>query len=315
MKEFGKKPKRSFNLENMKHNLIAHPNKSRLLSILVLLSALGNTAGFAQTSLELVYKKTDSTELHMVIDYPPDYRSGKSYPTLVLFFGGGWLNGRIGQFEQHARYFSSRGMVCVQADYRVKNRHGTNPFASVADAKSAMRHLRTHARLLGIDPGRMIAAGGSAGGHLAAATALLPGLDDPADDLSVSPVPQALVLYNPVIDNGPEGYGYERVGERYKDFSPLHNITRASPPTVFFLGTADNLIPVATAKAYQQRVQTMGGRCDLHLYEGQPHGFFNYNEKTMANFRDTVLKTDEFLQSLGYLQGKATLDEFMGKNN
>ncbi|WP_373331220.1 hypothetical protein [Salmonirosea aquatica] len=81
--------------------------------------------GFAQTSLEVVYKRVDSTVLNLVLDYPPGYQSGQSYPTLVFFFGGGWVNGSIAQFEPHARYFASRGMICARADYRVKNRQGT----------------------------------------------------------------------------------------------------------------------------------------------------------------------------------------------
>lgn len=266
---------------------------------------------YAQTSLELVFKKVDSTALHMVIDYPPDYQPGKSYTTLVFFFGGGWTGGSVAQFEPHARYFASRGLICVRPDYRVKSRQKTTPFESVEDAKSAIRYLRKNAKLLGIDQGRIIASGGSAGGHLAAATALLPGLDAPTDDLTIGTVPQALVLFNPVIDNGPKGYGYERIGERYPEFSPMHNLNTMAPPTIFFLGTADKLIPVGTAQEYKKKMESLGQRCDLHLYEGQPHGFFNYNEKDMTYFKDTVLKADAFLQSLGYLTGPATLDKFL----
>ncbi len=280
------------------------------MKILLLLLAFATTT-YAQKSLEVVYKKVDSTLLTITIDYPPDYQSGRNYPTILFFFGGGWTGGSIAQFEPHARYFASRGMVCARADYRVRSRQKTTPFESVADAKSAMRFLRQHADQLGIDEGKIIAAGGSAGGHLAAALAHLSGLDDPGDDLSVSTVPQALVLYNPVIDNGPEGYGFERIGERYKEFSPIHNLNVVSPPTIFFLGTHDKLIPVSTAEAYKKKVEAKGGRCDLHLYEGQPHGFFNY--KNLDYFKDTVLKTDAFLQSLGYLDGKETLNTFLSE--
>ncbi len=280
------------------------------LTLLALLAGIGTT--FAQNRLELIYKKIDSTELRMEVNYPPDYQPGQNYPTIVFFFGGGWNNGNIGQFTQHAKYLATRGMICIEADYRVKNRHGTPPFQSVEDGKSAIRYVRANAKLLGIDPDRIVASGGSAGGHVAAATALLSGLNDPGDDISVSAIPQALVLYNPVIDNGPEGYGYERIGERYPEFSPFHNLDKhKSPPTIFFLGTADNLIPVATAQAYRQKVEAMGGRCEVHLYEGQPHGFFNY--KNLDNFKDTLLKTDAFLHSLGYIKGEATLEAFLEK--
>ena len=138
----------------------------------------------------------------------------------------------------------------------------------------AMRYLRAHAEEFHIDANRIIASGGSAGGHLAAATALCPGYDDPADDFSVPVKPNALVLFNPVIDNGPGGYGYERVGEEYKNFSPLHNIHTGAPPTIIFLGTADVLVPVETARYYKKVMEKVGSRCDLFLYESQPHGFF-----------------------------------------
>ena len=56
--------------------------------------------------------------------------------------------------------------------------------------------------------------------------------DEAGEDTSVSCVPQALVLFNPVYDNGPKGYGHERVGEYWQDFSPMHNIRKGMPPAI-----------------------------------------------------------------------------------
>ena len=61
---------------------------------------------------------------------------------------------------------------------------------------------------LGIDPKRIAAGGGSAGGHVAAATGVCNGFEDPDDsNAEVSSKADALLLFNPVYDNGPEGYG------------------------------------------------------------------------------------------------------------
>jgi dienelactone hydrolase len=69
-----------------------------------------------------------------------------------------------------------------------------------------------------------------------------------------------------------------------------------------FLGTNDNLISVATAEEYRERMKNAGVRCDLHLYEDQPHGFFN-----KERYYETLFEADKFLASLGYLEGPPTL--------
>ncbi|MEM8713895.1 MAG: alpha/beta hydrolase fold domain-containing protein, partial [Planctomycetota bacterium] len=90
---------------------------------------------------------------------------------------------------------------------------GPRPTTCVEDGKSAVRWIREHAAEIGVDPGRLAAGGGSAGGHVAAAIATVNGFNADQDDLSVSCVPEALVLFNPVFDNGPGGYGHDRVQE------------------------------------------------------------------------------------------------------
>jgi acetyl esterase/lipase len=250
--------------------------------------------------LKVRYRKIDSTELFLHMWYPPDYDPAQKYPAIIFFFGGGWIGGGPTQFTEQAKYFARRGMIAMTADYRVKKRNNTTPFDAVRDAKSAIRFLRQYAGILGVDPQKIVASGGSAGGHLAAAAGIIKGLEPPGEDTAISSRPDALVLFNPVFDNGPGGYGYDRVGERYREISPFHNIAPGDPPTILFFGTKDKYVPVATIKAFQKKMQDAGNRCDLFLYEGQGHGFFNswkpeYYEKTMR-------EADKFLVSLGFLK-------------
>ncbi len=254
-----------------------------------------------------VYKTVGDVKLNMYIFNPENHKASDKRPAIVFFFGGGWNGGTTSQFESRARYLASRGMVAMLADYRVKSRQGTSPFECVKDGKSAVRWIRANAERLGVDPDRIVASGGSAGGHVAAATATVPGLEEEGEDSSVSPTPNALVLHNPVFDNGPKGYGYERVKDRYLEISPMHNIKKGTPPAIVFLGTQDKLIPVATAEAYKAKMEEVGSRCELRLYEGQPHGFFNEKKGGPIIYAQTVREMDKFLASLGYLKGKPTI--------
>jgi len=180
------------------------------LSRAVLLVLLTAFPALAETRTE-TYKTVGDVKLDLTIQFPEGWKAEDKRPAIVFFFGGGWSAGSPTQFENQAKYLASRGMVAMAADYRVKTRHGVKANVCVADAKSAMRWVRANAAKLGIDPQRLAAGGGSAGGHLAAAVALLPGLDDPTDDKSVSCVPNALVLFNPALVLAPiEGLDLEK---------------------------------------------------------------------------------------------------------
>ncbi|MBL6831489.1 MAG: sulfatase-like hydrolase/transferase, partial [Pirellulales bacterium] len=171
--------------------------------------------------------------------------------------------------------------------------------------KSAVRWIRANADRLGVDPDRIAAGGGSAGGHVAAAAGICNGLDDPADDnQEISSKANALLLFNPVYDNGPEGYGHDRVKPWFPAISPAHNISADDPPTIVFLGTRDNLIPVETAERFDAALKAAGIRSELWLYPDQPHGFFN-ESKSQESFLNTVERMDAFLVSLGWLTGPA----------
>ena len=253
------------------------------------------------------------TKLNLHLFYPPDYDGKNTYPAIVLFFGGGWNGGSASHFFTHASYLSSRGMVVICPDYRTKQTHGALPYQCVEDGKAAMRYVRKNAKKLGIDPDRIAAGGGSAGGHVATATATLDRFDE-GKDLDVSCVPNALVLFNPVYDNGPNGYGYDRVTDYWEFFSPMNNIDADHPPAIVFFGDNDNLVPVATAEAYQRRMHEFGLLSELHIFKDGVHGFFNWNRDTSPNkevYVATLVATDAFLSSLGFLDGNERVIEWL----
>ena len=87
-------------------------------------------------------------------------------------------------------------MVAISADYRVKSRNQTTPFECVKDGKSAIRWVRQHAAELGVDPDRIVAAGGSAGGHVAACTGVIEGINEDGEDAAIRSVPNAMILFS-----------------------------------------------------------------------------------------------------------------------
>ena len=253
----------------------------------------------------LIYKKVDGRELQLLVEKPAGWKASDKSPCIVFFHGGGWEGGEPNQFKRQSQYLATRGMVGICVEYRLIPKEDKGPpLVCCADAKSALRYVRAHASELGIDPNRIAGAGGSAGGHLAAFAALIQGLDDPTDDLTVSCKPNALVLFNPVLDNGPGQWGNSRVGSRFKEFSPAHNISKDAPPTVIFLGDSDKLVPVSVLEQFQTGMKAVGARCEGHLYPKAGHGFF----KEKPFYTLTLIEADKFLASLGWLSGEPTIN-------
>ena len=255
---------------------------------------------------EVVYATVGTNTLKLHIFQHQDLKPGEARPAIVFFFGGGWRTGDFRAFGPHSRHLADEGMVAICADYRTEQNAGVAvPSECVKDAKSAMRYVRSHAAELGVDPNRIAAGGGSAGGHLAIAAATLKNFNHDFDNLSVSCRPDALVLFNPVLDTGPDyDFVYSRVKEYWKDFSPMENFHEGMPPTIEFSGTEDKVIPPALAEEFQKKMQALGARCEINLYEGQNHGFFNYGKGDNPYYAKTVSVMDDFLRSLGYICGK-----------
>ncbi len=248
---------------------------------------------------KVVFKKVEGTDLRLHVYKPAGWKQGDSRPSIVFFFGGGWVGGTPAQFYPHCEHLAAKGFVAMSAEYRTRKSHGTDPFACVEDGKSAIRWVREHAAQLGVDPARIIAGGGSAGGHVAACTGTVHGFETGNTDISSRP--SAMVLFNPVCDTSAKGYGANKLGQRWREISPLHHISHETPPTCIFHGKADTTVPHQNALDFKVAMKKNGKRCDLHTYDDAKHGFFNFGRGDGSAYRSTVAKMDTFLLSLGYL--------------
>jgi len=152
---------------------------------------------------------------------------------------------------------------------------------------------------MGADPARVIAAGGSAGGHLAACAAILNRDDKQA-------IPDALLLFNPVVDTTERGYGAHLMNGREREASPAHHVAEGLPPTLIMHGTADRTVPFENAQRFANLMQQHGNICKLVAYEGQTHGFFNYRPEGNPYYDATLQQCERFLQDIGIAFGHAS---------
>jgi acetyl esterase/lipase len=285
-----------------------------LLAVLLLLTA----PAFAQTPAQakapdavdtlakdlkpsrvLVYKKIAELELQLHVFEPLGFKAGDKRTCYLIIHGGGWTGGASPRMYPFAAHYAKLGLVGISMSYRLHStKTGVSVFDCVKDARSAMRYIRAHAAEIGIDPQKIIVSGGSAGGHLAVATALFDQVNEEGDDLAVSASPNALVLLFPVIDTSKEGYGQAKIGERWQELSPAHNVRAGLPPTLIFHATGDTVTPFAGAKTFHEAMLKAGNRSELDINEGGAHG---YLMRDMALFDDTMKTTDAFLKSLGLL--------------
>ena len=258
------------------------------------------------------FKTIGNVTLNMYLFRPDEGADRAGRPAIVFFFCGGWRGFDATKFYPQSTYLASRGMVCLNAEVRVGPEHGTTPTECVVDSKSAIRYVRAHASELGVDPDRIVAAGGSAAGHVSACCGVVEGFDEAGEDLSVGSRPDAMVLFNPALDTTDLERRVALFGgmDRARALSPVHQVKPGAPPALVMHGRADEVVDVGQAVRFEEAMAAAGNRCDLRLYDGQGHGFFNFRDGNNPMFTETLRETDRFLASLGYLDGDGCVDSF-----
>lgn len=254
------------------------------------------------TNVVEIYKRVGDVELAAHVHSPS--LAGEGRVGVVFFHGGGFRFGTPLQLAPHCSRLAERGHVAVTMQYRLCEANAANAADLVADAKSAIRWMRANAQRFGVHPNRVVAGGASAGGHLAACTALVEGFDSPGDDMDVSCVPDALAMFNPVLDvlalphDGVSQKIHEVFGADEEALSPMQHVRSGMPPSVLFQGTDDVLTPLEDARRFRDAMAACGNTVLLHEYAGQAHGFFNAGVDDNKWFEDTMARLERFIDSL-----------------
>lgn len=253
-----------------------------------------------EPALKRTYKTVGGTELQVWLWKPADWRPTDRRPAAVFYHGGAWRAGSPSAFSRQSARLAARGMVALSVQYRLTSQPGVTIAECVQDARSAFRWVRAHATELGIDPARLAAGGGSAGGHLAATLATLDGPDEAGDDLAMPLLPAALVLFNPALQlDSPRAAEAAALPDvsALRSFSPFQHVKAGHPPTLILHGEADTTVPIAGERAYAARVVELGGRCEVVGYPDQPHSFFNKS----PYFERTHERMEQFFAALGWI--------------
>lgn len=245
-----------------------------------------------------VYHEVAPEPMRLHVFRPAGWTAADRRPAWIHFFGGGFVNGTPLQSAGYGRNAAKLGLVGIAADYRVKNRHGTDASACVADARAALHWVQTHAAQLGIDPERVIVSGSSAGGHLALWTAITPTPwgSDPAK--APRHQPAALILLSAASDTSEvTGQRAERFAGHGAGLSPAQHLDPRMPPALIFHGDADTVVPYRYSVALHDKLRATGNASELVTLPGGAHNLGTPEQRAVI-----ATRSREFLERLGLVE-------------
>ena len=261
---------------------------------------------------QMVYKTVGESALQVDLFLPLDSADHERRPAIAFFHGGGWVFGEPATFHQAGRRFADRGYVVAVFQYRLSiNEDGSYPHSDITpvestrDARSALRWMKAQAEVLRIDPDRIIASGHSVGGQLSFATALCDEVNEPTDDLSISPRPAALVIFSGTV-NTIEAWCDDLLGDRRTEIwsiSPYHNLKPGMPPTLGFHGRDDRIVKLFPVFNFIEAVRSHGNQIDYVMLDGG-HNLAEPDQTYSGYLNDEMLeRVDAFLAAEGLVPG------------
>lgn len=241
-----------------------------------------------------IYKETGNTALEAHIFYPEGHQKNDKTPVYVFFHGGGWAVGIPEWGYTNCQRYQEKGMVAISIEYRLLDIHGSNIINCVEDVNSALLWVRQQAKELGIDPNKVVAAGFSAGGHLATSTATLDEFTLTEGEFNSKP--NALVVHSASYNTTKSNFFKRQSDGKPESISTFHNAKKGMPPAIFFHGTEDHLAPIPEFTEFRDKMKTLENDFEYKIFQGVGH-FFN-DPKASEEVR---VLTDQFLQKLGYI--------------
>jgi acetyl esterase/lipase len=265
----------------------------------------------------ITYATANNTELKLDLYEPRNHAS--PLPTLVLFHGGGWVAGQKERNVFQLLPYLALGWAVVNVEYRLA---GNSPApAAVEDCRCALRWIGAHAKQYNFDTSRIVLTGGSAGGHLALITGMLPAgtpfdRQCPTEERSrwkegtgQQTRVAAIVNWYGITDvadllDGPNAkhYAIEWFGsmsnakELARQLSPLTYVRPGLPPIISIQGDQDDVVPYNQALRLHAALDKAGVPNRLIPIAGARHGGFSRQALI-----DSYAAVREFLRKHGIL--------------
>jgi len=287
----------------------------KLAYIYLIILILFNGSIFARDTTvireERIYKTVDGKQLKTDVFFTSETQKNLLNPAIAFFHGGGWAYGSPSEFHSTCIRYAKKGFITFSFQYRLSiTEDGTVPHPDITlvecvkDARSAMRWIRENATSFHIDPDKIIAAGQSAGGQLALSTAMFDDINEASDNMAISPVPNALLLFSSNL-NTMEAWADWLMGERRNEIwsvSPYHNLRSGLPPAIEFHGTADCMVPFYILNLFKEKTISLGNYFESVVFEGRGH-YLGEGDKTYSTYFDEAIleQTDRFLEKFGFI--------------
>ena len=212
-------------------------------------------------------------EVTLRIFYPENQK--ESNPAVLIFHGGNF-NRAVSNYVHHlAVRWQQRGLIAIAVEFRTSDKFDIRPPEALGDTFDALEYVHENAKDLKVDPDRIVACGGSRGGFIAAALATLerkkPGL------------PAAAVVFNGAFSvvgtdssRRRQTVAFANVSiEERRAMSPILHVDSLDAPVIQFHGTEDRATSWTRARDFNDELVKQGVHCELHIYGGKSHGFWN----------------------------------------
>jgi pectinesterase len=249
---------------------------------------------------DIVYARHGERAVQLDL-YLPKARSEQPLPCVVVIHGGGWRTGNKERFAKFANRLAEHGFAAACIGYRLLPEVGVQQ--CIEDCKAAVRWVRANAEKHNLDPQRIGAIGGSAGGHLSAMLATSHKsreLEGTGGNAGLSSQIQAAVCLATPADMSHFRRQAELPAERQRLISPLTHVDAETAPLLLMHSRADRTVPYEQSERLKQKCLEAGVRVELVALDDAPHAFWNSPQgfedvmtRAIRFFNDTLPKPEK----------------------